>query len=310
MRIGSLFAGIGGFDLAAQWMGWETAWYSEIDPFCNGVMAHHFPEATALGDITKIDWGTVEPVNLVCGGFPCQDVSQAGKRAGISGVRSGLWIEYARAIRDLRPRYVVVENVPGLLIRGLDAVLRDLAALGYDAEWQVLSAADVGAPHLRERVWIVAYPNRDRKSQSEGRITFQRRRALNRDQDVAYAHSQRRKASWSERDRNDAPVRIWDGRPEHLQAPPVAGRGTSISNPTELGDNDGRRVGGQEGGCHEGRFGAWLSEPDVGRMAHGVSNRLAQLCALGNAIVPQCAYRIFQAIEAAENMTSEKEAER
>jgi DNA (cytosine-5)-methyltransferase 1 len=144
LRIGSLFAGIGGFDLAARWMGWETAWYSEIDPYCCAVMAKHFPDALSLGDITKVDWSTVERPDLLCGGFPCQDISNAGKRAGIDGERSGLWSEFARAIRELRPRYVVVENVAALLGRGMGRVLGDLAALGYDAEWTVLSAADVG----------------------------------------------------------------------------------------------------------------------------------------------------------------------
>jgi DNA (cytosine-5)-methyltransferase 1 len=159
VRIGSLFAGIGGFDLAARWMGWETAWFSEIDPYASAVLAKHWPGVPNHGDITKIDFTQVEPVDMLCGGFPCQDISNAGKRKGIGGERSGLWSEYARAIGELRPRYVVVENVAALLVRGLERVLGDLAALGYDAEWTVLSAADVGAPHLRERLWITAYPN-------------------------------------------------------------------------------------------------------------------------------------------------------
>lgn len=159
MRIGSLFSGIGGFDLAARWMGWETAWYSEIDPFCNAVMAHHFPEAKALGDITQIDWSQVERPDLLCGGFPCQDISSAGAKVGIGGARSGLWSEFARAIRDLRPGVVVVENVADLLVRGIGDVLRTLAGLGYDAEWAVLPAAAVGLPQRRFRTWIVAHPH-------------------------------------------------------------------------------------------------------------------------------------------------------
>ena len=157
MRIGSLFSGIGGFDLAAEWMGWSTAWVSEIDPFACSVLAHHFPDAPNHGDITTIDFTTVEPVDILVGGFPCQDISNAGKREGITGERSGLWKEYARAIRELRPRYVVVENVAALKSRGLDVVLGDLASLGYDAEWRVFGADDVGAPHRRDRLWILAY---------------------------------------------------------------------------------------------------------------------------------------------------------
>lgn len=160
MRVGSLFAGIGGFDLAARWMGWSTAWYSEIDPFGSAVLAHHFPEAVALGDITRVDWSAVEPVDVLCGGFPCQPASMAGLRKGQDDER-WLWPEFARAIRGTRPRWVVGENVRGLLSVGGGAafgeVLGDLARLGYDAEWGVLSAAEVGAPHERQRVWIVAW---------------------------------------------------------------------------------------------------------------------------------------------------------
>ena len=104
LTVGSLFAGIGGFDLAARWMGWRTAWVSEIDPFACQVLARHFPDAPNHGDITQIDFTTVEPVDVLVGGFPCQDISHAGAQAGIEGERSGLWFEYARAIRELRPR--------------------------------------------------------------------------------------------------------------------------------------------------------------------------------------------------------------
>jgi len=157
VRVGSLFAGIGGFDLAARRVGWTTAWHSEIDPYACAVFAQHFPESRNVGDIT-----TWEPdverdtVDLVCGGFPCQDVSQAGRRAGIEGTRSGLWEHFARVLRVLRPRYAVVENVPGLRLRGMGRVLGDLATIGYDATWDSVASADVGAIHLRERVWIVA----------------------------------------------------------------------------------------------------------------------------------------------------------
>ena len=119
-RVGSLFAGIGGFDLAAQWVGWRTVWVSEIDPFASAVLAERFPGVPNHGDITRINFANVEPVDVLCGGFPCQDISTAGKGAGIDGERSGLWREYARAIGELRPRCVVVENVAALLGRGLE----------------------------------------------------------------------------------------------------------------------------------------------------------------------------------------------
>lgn len=163
LTVGSLFSGIGGFDLAAQWMGWRTAWVSEIDPFACQVLAHHFPDAPNLGDITQIDFTTVEPVDVLVAGFPCQDISNAGKQAGITGSRSGLWFDAVRAIRDLRPRYVVVENVSALTNRGLDRVLGSLAEIGYDAEWGCFGAADVGAPHKRDRLWLLAYPNSEQQ---------------------------------------------------------------------------------------------------------------------------------------------------
>lgn len=160
MRIGSLFAGIGGFDLAAErvWGKDTTVWHSEIDPYACAVFAQHFPNSRNVGDIT-----TWEPdakrdtVDLICGGFPCQPVSVAGKRLGQAD-RRWLWPQYARVIRHLRPRYIVLENTPGLLTAGMGDVLGDLAGCGYDAEWQVLSASTFRASHQRERVWLVAYP--------------------------------------------------------------------------------------------------------------------------------------------------------
>lgn len=157
LTVGSLFAGIGGFDLAAEWCGHRTIWTSEIDPYCVGVLAERFPSALQLGDITAIDWARVERPDILTGGFPCQDISYAGKGAGLAGARSGLWYEYARAVRDLGPRYVVVENVRALLTRGIDAVLGTLASLGYDAEWSCYGAGDMGGPHRRDRLWILAY---------------------------------------------------------------------------------------------------------------------------------------------------------
>ncbi|CPV56498.1 DNA cytosine methyltransferase [Mycobacteroides abscessus] len=182
-RIGSLFSGAGGLDLAVEHVtGGRTVWHCEADPDAAKVLAAHWPGVPNLGDITAVDWSAIEPVDVLCGGFPCQDVSAAGRRAGIaSGTRSGLWLEYAEAINQLRPQLVVIENVRGLLsgyahramepgpddlgdrssrplLRAAGAVLGDLADLGYDAQWTTVAASDIGAPHRRERVFIVAYP--------------------------------------------------------------------------------------------------------------------------------------------------------
>ncbi len=157
LTVGSLFSGIGGFDLGLERTGMRVRWQVEIDPYCQRVLAKHWPHVQRYGDIQSVDWGTVEPVDVLCGGFPCQDISLAGKGAGLAGERSGLWFEYAKAIEALTPRYVVIENVAALRSRGLDQVLGALAALGYDAEWHCIPASAVGAPHRRDRVWIVAY---------------------------------------------------------------------------------------------------------------------------------------------------------
>ena len=161
MRVGSLFAGIGGFDLGLERAGFEIAWQVEIDPYCQRVLAKHWPHVQRYGDIRGIDWDTVPRVDVLCGGFPCQDLSTAGKRIGLrTGTRSGLWFDYAKAIRILRPKYILVENVSGLLDNhALGRVLGDLAEIGYDAEWSMFSACSFGASHMRERVFIVAYPN-------------------------------------------------------------------------------------------------------------------------------------------------------
>jgi DNA (cytosine-5)-methyltransferase 1 len=155
---GSLFTGIGGLDLGlerAQLC--MPAWFAETDKFAASVLAQHYPNVPNLGDVSRIDWRTVPRVDVLHGGFPCQDISEAGQGRGIQeGNRSGLWFRFADAIYELGPRLVIVENVSALLGRGIDTVLGDLADLGFDAWWTVLRASDVGAGHLRERVFIVA----------------------------------------------------------------------------------------------------------------------------------------------------------
>jgi DNA (cytosine-5)-methyltransferase 1 len=162
VNVGSLFAGIGGFDLGFARAGMHTVWVVERDPFCQFVLAKRFPNAERHRDVQQVSSSNLASVDVLCGGFPCQDVSNANPRARgvIDGTRSGLWGHFARLIRELRPSYVVIENSPILSSKGLDVVLCDLAEVGYDAEWNIVSAASVGAPHIRERLWIVAYPHR------------------------------------------------------------------------------------------------------------------------------------------------------
>lgn len=158
MTFGSLFSGIGGLDLGLERAGMRCIWQCEIDPFARKVLAKHWPGIPCYEDVRPID-GTIERPDLICGGFPCQDVSIAGLGAGLDGARSGLWFQFHRIIRELRPRFAIVENTPGLLIRGFDRVLGSLADIGFDAEWSCFPACAMGAPHTRERLFIVAYPD-------------------------------------------------------------------------------------------------------------------------------------------------------
>ena len=153
-----LFSGIGGFALAAGWAGFKTVAFCEIDPFCQAVLKKHWPGVPIYEDIKTFKWSGDSPT-LITGGFPCQDISRAGDGVGIDGPRSGLWSEFFRIICEIRPSYVLVENVSALLDRGLERILGNLASVGHDAEWHCISAAYVGRPHLRDRTWVLAYPN-------------------------------------------------------------------------------------------------------------------------------------------------------
>jgi DNA (cytosine-5)-methyltransferase 1 len=161
MNVLDLFSGIGGFSLGLERAGMRTAAFCEIEPYCRAVLRKHWPDVPIFEDVRELTAADVPGVDVICGGFPCQDISFAGKGAGIEGERSGLWRQYARLVGEIRPRYVIVENVAALLGRGLSRVLGDLAALGYDAEWQSIPAAAVGAPHIRDRIWILAYPGQE-----------------------------------------------------------------------------------------------------------------------------------------------------
>jgi DNA (cytosine-5)-methyltransferase 1 len=252
--VGSLFAGIGGFDLGFERAGFTTSWQVEIDPYCQKVLAKNFPHAERFGDIRECGSHNLKPVDVICGGFPCQDISNAGKRAGIEGERSGLWSEMHRIIRELRPAYVLVENVAALLGRGMGVVLGDLAEIGFDAEWEIISAADVGAHHLRERVWILAYRERVRELQPQGSITNEQRWLTGSSEEMADTSSVGREGS---------------RQPINASYSPESGEGQA---------SDAFHVRVRD---------FWAVEPNVGRVAHGVPKRVDRLRGLGNAVVPQ-----------------------
>lgn len=158
LTVGSLFSGIGGIDLGLERAGMRVIWQSEIDPYACRVLARHWPTVPNLGDITTIDWSTVERPDVVCAGWPCQPFSTAGVRRGADDPRH-LWPHVLRALRVLRPRYLLGENVPGHLSLGFDRVLADLASIGFDAEWSLVSACSMGAAHMRQRLFILAHPS-------------------------------------------------------------------------------------------------------------------------------------------------------
>ena len=244
MKLGSLFSGYGGLDLAAaEVLGGEVAWHCEWDDAPSKILAHHYPDIPNFRDVSLVDFTTVPPVDVLTGGFPCQDVSLAGRRAGMrEGTRSGLWSQYARAIDELKPSLVVIENVRGLLsaeadrnmepdpwsvgdgdarpsLRALGAVLGDLADLGYDAEWCGVRAADAGAPHGRFRVFVIAYPRGGR----DGRRAVASGHGEGAGADVAFDRADPRAHRAPVAD-SEHVIGYGSGRAWHRRAEPTDGR--------------------------------------------------------------------------------------
>jgi DNA (cytosine-5)-methyltransferase 1 len=283
LTIGSLFSGIGGLEYGLELTGgFRTIWQCEIDRYASAVLRKYWPDCPNLGDIKLVDWATVGTPDVLCGGFPCQDISVAGKGAGIKeGTRSGLWSEFAKAIGILRPRYVVIENVPMLANRGLDIVLADIAKEGYDAEWHNISAASVGAWHKRERIFIIAYANRTGNNTQKPEV----------------------EQKWAQTNKK------WQRQP--LVMPSGCG---------DVPDTDSNRLQGceKDGNTPKSWEGIkelvkrqhrsttkciWKIEPDVGRVANGAPSRVDRIKCLGNAVVPQVAQVVGE-------MILEMEAER
>jgi DNA (cytosine-5)-methyltransferase 1 len=303
LTVGELFAGIGGIGLGLENTGgFQVKWQVERDEYASKVLAKHWPEVQRFDDVREFPPGGKNNyyVDLIAGGFPCQDISVAGKGEGLEGERSGLFYEIVRITKRLRPKYILLENVAALLIRGMGDVLRELAALGYDAEWHCIPAAAVGAPHRRDRVFIIAYAQHDgshRHGKDEQKRECEEMERLEQSRG------------------NGGKGHVADADDRHIrQDEKILSRGY----PAEFGGEnvaDAKRFGLPRQGeskhashktsfCEgetiksiNGRFRQiWATEPDVGRVANGVPRRVDRLRCLGNAVVPQVAQFIGEMI--------------
>jgi len=289
MRVVDWFSGIGGFSLGLEMAGgFETVAFSEIDSYACRVLKKHWPGVPNMGDVRDIQPQGIPTASLWTGGIPCQPFSVAGKRGGAADERH-LWPAWFRLIRVVRPRYLLVENVPGLLTdRAALEILGDLAAAGYDAEWAVIGAHEVGAPHRRDRLWTWAEYRGVVADTSRGR-------EFGRQDDHVQAG-------------RDATGR-GDTLPDALRAErePGTGRRRIREGDSELADDDGagqpniqgKRAASRTPGRREpGPESWWNSEPNVGRVAHGIPARVDRLRCLGNAVVPQVVAWIGERIKA------------
>jgi DNA (cytosine-5)-methyltransferase 1 len=268
LRLLDTFSGIGGFSYAAERIvgGFETVAFVEREPYCQQILSKHWPSVPIYDDITTFN---PEPysADVVCGGFPCQDISLAGKQAGIKeGTRSGLFYGLMRVIRLVRPQYVILENVAAILTNGLDTVLGELAQAGFDAEWACIPASAVGACHQRDRWWLVAYP------------TGQRRRKagqLRSAQSTEWAPSSGQIAANTNISRSQRQRREYELQKSGREGQVAWRRRDAMLSP---------------------EWGGYLSKPILCRGDDGLSGRVDRLRALGNAVVPQVAAIPFQRV--------------
>jgi DNA (cytosine-5)-methyltransferase 1 len=282
----ALFAGAGGGILGGHLLGWRTVCAVEWEPYPASVLCARqndglLPPFPIWDDVCSFDgkpWRGI--VDVISGGFPCQDISAAGKGAGIDGERSGMWREMARIIHEVRPRFVFVENSPMLTSRGLGAVLGDLATMGFNAKWGVLGANDIGANHQRDRIWIRAELANANSNRLHGSKTEWDRES---EWSICKNQSDNRSEIWSEIDRCSE-----SGSEEKISNPQAIGLQGSWQHEQSLHPKKSRQ--GKADGLIYGRSPEfWAIEPNVGRVAHGVASRVDRIKAIGNGQVPLCA---------------------
>jgi len=312
----ALFAGAGGGILGGHLLGWNTVCAVEWEPYPASVLCARqndglLPPFPIWDDVQTFDgkpWRGI--VDVVSGGFPCQDISAAGKGVGIDGERSGMWREMARIIREVGPRFVFVENSPMLTSRGLGAVLGDLASMGFDAKWGVLGANDIGANHQRDRIWIrgeqmgnsdnhgqiasqvcPSFAERSDTSSSWQKQTCQPEGSGEQYAELAYTE----RMGWQERTSERGTFGDKEGSNNFSNCSQTSGAGQIIAN-TERSGLEGRKDCGKQevawtrgGGAPIGDRDWWSTEPNVGRVAHGLAARMERIKAIGNGQVPLCA---------------------
>ena len=299
MKHGSLFSGIGGFDLAAEWMGWENVFHCEWNEFGQKVLHHYWPNAETFTDITKSDFTKyANKIDILTGGFPCQPYSMAGKRKGKEDERH-LWPEMLRAIREISPRFVVGENVRGLTNwdGGLvfDEVCAELESYGYSVAPVIIPACGVGAPHRRERVWFVAYSNGNagRRRPSESRREERQTESYGKPRVYSRANTNGDEGNVADAKRNG--LEYWnEARNLHKKSREAQRKGGNFANDFE--------TNGSKSNWH-----VFPTKPPICSGNDGIPNRLdgitfskwrnESIKAYGNAIVPQVAYEIFKAIQ-------------
>ncbi len=332
LKILDLFSGIGGFSLGLEATGhFETAAFCEIEPYCKQVLKKHWPTVPIFDDIRQLKGTDIGTIDIITGGYPCQPFSVAGKQKAEQDPRH-LWPEYFRLIQELRPTWVIGENVSGHIKLGLDSVLEDLASEGYSTRTFSISASSIGANHKRERVWTVAYSN-DRNHEQKKEIRTGWNTSNSSSQNVAYTYDTRdrtsqhetnsdrekinegwQEQSFSEPSRQSEDVANsqsqWRGEPRYSYQEKRSSESSSTqpqSSSSDVANTDSKR------GClwetdrqdaedvrqsprGEETFGWWNIEPRVGRVAHGIPKRVDRLKTLGNAVVPHIPYYIGQAI--------------
>jgi len=323
MKVLDLFSGIGGFSLGLERAGMQTVAFCEYDEKARLVLKKHWPEVPIYNDVRELNGRQFEgqSIDLICGGFPCQPYSVAGDRLGEKDDRH-LWPEYFRLIQEIRPAWIIGENVFGIVNLFIDSVLSDLESAGYRHETLIIPACAVNAPHRRERVWIVGYSEQHGSSAPEigRRLKTSSRRSQEREnlslqfegtggrkhnEDVAYpvsspkgtAHRKRTSRITDKKQNNGNQFRNDSGDSGETLAHPIGKRG--------CGGNDPREYATDADPCGETlrpgeHFDWWSVEPDVCRVAHGISNRVDRLKQLGNAVIPQIPELIGRAIMAVE----------